>query len=35
MVKRMKTVFKAPIEESDIPTIVEYLVKVFGNEKPE
>lgn len=35
MVKRMKTVFKAPIEESDIPTIVEYLVKVYGNEKPD
>lgn len=35
MVKRMKQVFKAPIEESDIPTIVEYLVKVYGNEKPD
>ena len=33
MVKRMKQVFKAPIEESDIPVIVDYLVKVYGNEK--
>jgi hypothetical protein len=35
MVKRMKQVFKAPIEESDIPVIVDYLVKVYGNEKPD
>jgi hypothetical protein len=35
MVKRMKQVFKAPIEEADIPVIVDYLVKVYGNEKPD
>ena len=33
MVKRMKQVFKASIEETDIPIIVDYLVKVYGNEK--
>ncbi|HXD05957.1 MAG TPA: cytochrome c, class I [Burkholderiaceae bacterium] len=33
MVKRMKTVFKAPIEDADIPVIVDYLVKTYGNEQ--
>ena len=34
MVKRMKTVFKAPVPDEDIPLIVEYLVKTYGNEQP-
>ncbi len=34
MVNRMKTVFKAPIDDADIPVIVEYLVKTYGNEQP-
>ena len=34
MVKRMKTVFKAPVEEADMPEIVDYLVKTYGNEQP-
>lgn len=34
MVKRMKTVFKAPIDDADIPVIVDYLVKTYGNEQP-
>ncbi|RCX12010.1 cytochrome c [Extensimonas vulgaris] len=34
MVKRMKNVFNAPIQESDIPDIVDYLVKTYGNERP-
>ena len=34
MVKRMKTVFKAPIADEDIPVIVDYLVKTYGNEQP-
>src|SRR6476620_11296827 len=33
MVKRMKGVFKAPIEDADIPVIVDYLVKTYGNEQ--
>jgi mono/diheme cytochrome c family protein len=33
MVKRMKGVFKAPIEDSDMPEIVDYLAKTYGNEK--
>ena len=33
MVKRMKTVFKAPIEDADMPVIVDYLVKTYGNEQ--
>lgn len=33
MVKRMKVVFKAPIEDSDMPDIVDYLAKTYGNEK--
>jgi sulfite dehydrogenase (cytochrome) subunit B len=34
MVKRMKAVFKAPINDSDMPDIVDYLVKTYGNEQP-
>ena len=34
MVKRMKVVFKAPIDDADIPLIVEYLAKTYGNEQP-
>ena len=34
MAKRMKTVFKAPIADEDIPLIVEYLAKTYGNEQP-
>ena len=33
MVKRMKTVFKAPIADEDVPVIVDYLVKTYGNEQ--
>jgi mono/diheme cytochrome c family protein len=33
MVKRMKTVFNAPINEADMPEIVDYLVKTYGNEQ--
>lgn len=34
MVKRMKTVFKAPINDADMPDIIDYLVKTYGNEQP-
>ncbi len=34
MVKRMKAVFNAPLEDADIPDIVDYLVKTYGNEQP-
>ncbi|WP_395703740.1 cytochrome c [Aquabacterium sp.] len=34
MVKRMKQVFNAPINEADMPEIVDYLVKTYGNEQP-
>jgi cytochrome c553 len=33
MVKRMKAVFKAPIKDADMPLIVDYLVKTYGNEQ--
>jgi mono/diheme cytochrome c family protein len=33
MVKRMKAVFDAPIDEADMPAIVDYLVKTYGNEQ--
>ncbi|MDB5882669.1 MAG: sorB [Ramlibacter sp.] len=33
MVKRMKAVFKAPIADEDMPEIVDYLVKTYGNEQ--
>lgn len=31
MVKRMKTVFKAPVDDADMPVIVEYLSKTYGS----
>jgi hypothetical protein len=34
MVKRMKAVFKAPIDDADMPVIVDYLVKTYGSEQP-
>jgi mono/diheme cytochrome c family protein len=34
MVKRMKGVFRAPIPDEDMPAIVDYLVKTYGNEQP-
>jgi len=34
MVNRMKNVFNAPVQEADIPDIVDYLVKTYGNEQP-
>ena len=34
MVKRMKAVFNAPINDADMPEIVDYLVKTYGNEQP-
>jgi hypothetical protein len=33
MVKRMKLVFKAPLEDADIPVIVDYLAKTYGAEQ--
>jgi mono/diheme cytochrome c family protein len=33
MVTRMKVVFKAPIDDADMPVIVDYLVKTYGNEQ--
>jgi mono/diheme cytochrome c family protein len=33
MVKRMKAVFNAPINDADMPVIVDYLVKTYGNEQ--
>jgi cytochrome c5 len=33
MAKRMKVVFKAPVADEDIPVIVDYLVKTYGNEQ--
>jgi cytochrome c5 len=32
-VKRMKAVFNAPIDDADMPAIVDYLVKTYGNEQ--
>lgn len=34
MVRRMKQVFNAPFDEADIPDLVDYLVKTYGNEQP-
>jgi mono/diheme cytochrome c family protein len=31
MTKRMKAVFKAPIDDADIPVIVDYLAATYGN----
>jgi sulfite dehydrogenase (cytochrome) subunit B len=33
MVLRMKAVFKAPIDDADVPLLVDYLVKTYGNEQ--
>jgi hypothetical protein len=33
MVKRMKAVFNAPIDDADMPDIVDYLVKTYGAEQ--
>ena len=33
MAKRMKLVFKAPVADDDIPLIVDYLAKTYGNEQ--
>jgi sulfite dehydrogenase (cytochrome) subunit B len=33
MVKRMKAVFKAPINDADMPDIVDYLAKTYGAEQ--
>ena len=32
MVKRMKAIFKAPIDDADMPAIVDYLAKTYGNQ---
>jgi hypothetical protein len=34
MVHRMKVVFKAPIADDDMPEIIDYLAKTYGNEQP-
>ena len=34
MVKRMKMVFNAPVDDADMPAIVDYLVKTYGSEQP-
>jgi hypothetical protein len=34
MVHRMKAVFKAPVPDADMPDIVDYLAKTYGNEQP-
>ncbi len=34
MVRRMKVVFKAPIDDADMPAIIDYLAKTYGNEQP-
>jgi mono/diheme cytochrome c family protein len=33
MVHRMKDVFKGPINEADMPDIIDYLAKTYGNEQ--
>ncbi len=33
MVVRMKSVFKAPIDDADVPVLVDYLVKTYGSEQ--
>jgi mono/diheme cytochrome c family protein len=33
MVKRMKAVFNAPLDDADIPDIVDYLARTYGNEQ--
>jgi sulfite dehydrogenase (cytochrome) subunit B len=32
MTKRMKAVFKAPIDDADIPAIVDYLTATYGTQ---
>jgi cytochrome c5 len=34
VVKRMQAVFNAPIDEGDMPALVDYLVKTYGAEQP-
>ncbi len=34
MTKRMKDVFKAPVDDADIPAIVDYLSATYGSQKP-
>ena len=34
MTKRMKAVFKAPVDDADIPVIVDYLAATYGNHTP-
>ena len=34
MTKRMKAVFKAPLDDADIPAIVDYLSATYGSQKP-
>jgi cytochrome c5 len=34
VVKRMQAVFNAPIDEAEMPAIVDYLVKTYGAEQP-
>jgi mono/diheme cytochrome c family protein len=34
IVKRMRGAFKAPLDDADIPDIVDYLVKTYGAEQP-
>ncbi len=34
MVKRMKVVFKAPLDDADMPEIIDYLAKTYGSEQP-
>ncbi|MEP6740243.1 MAG: cytochrome c, class I [Caldimonas sp.] len=33
MTKRMKAVFKAPLDDADIPVIVDYLTATYGNQQ--
>ncbi len=33
VVTRMRKVFSAPVDEADVPDIVDYLVKTYGNEQ--
>ena len=33
MVKRMKAVFNATLDDADVPVIVDYLVKTYGAER--
>lgn len=33
MVKRMKAVFKAPLDDADMPVIIDYLARTYGSEQ--